>query len=198
MCGHIKEIEKVQSPARINAPPQKRSAVVRTESAEAQEYVSEPQGFEEKDEEEMEELSFVPSAVSEPRWALHICDNKCNKEGYKFHQLAAVVTEEGGGKAHTIILCKQCFWERRLKQGEQAATAARWREIVEQKAFRGKLWVAFGMAQHVRRMWGHFTFKKAWTRSVLSDADKEEARRERRVLAKGVAVQRGAGACQAQ
>ena len=26
---------------------------------------------------EMEELSFVPSAVSEPRWAVHMCDHKC-------------------------------------------------------------------------------------------------------------------------
>ena len=26
--------------------------------------------------EEMEEVSFAPSAVSELRWALHLCDNK--------------------------------------------------------------------------------------------------------------------------
>ena len=37
------------------------------ESAETQDCVSEPQGVEERDEEEMEELSFIPSAVCEPR-----------------------------------------------------------------------------------------------------------------------------------
>ena len=29
------------------------------------------------------------------------------------------------------------------------------------------------MEQSVRRMWEHFTIKKAWTRSVLVDAEKE-------------------------
>ena len=34
----------------------------------------------EAEEEEMEEQSFVPNAVSEPRGALHLCDNKCGKK----------------------------------------------------------------------------------------------------------------------
>ena len=77
-------------------------------------------------------------------------------------------------------------------------TASRWRKMTEQKAFQGKLRVAFDMEQVARRMWEHFTIKQAWASSVLVDAEREEARRDRRVLAKGVAVQRGAGACQAQ
>ena len=52
-------------------------------------------------------------------------------------------------------------------------TASRWREMIAQKASRGMLWVAFGIEQFVRRMWKHFTIKKAWTRSVLEDAEKE-------------------------
>ena len=32
--------------------------------------------------------------------------------------------------------------------------------MIEQKAFRGKLWVAFGMEQFVRRVWEHFTLKE--------------------------------------
>ena len=32
----------------------------------------------------MEKLSFVPSAVSEPRWAVHMCDKKCTANGFKF------------------------------------------------------------------------------------------------------------------
>ena len=31
----------------------------------------------EEDKEGVEELNFVPSAVSEPRWSLHMCDNRC-------------------------------------------------------------------------------------------------------------------------
>ena len=108
VCEHFEEIEQEQSSARVNTPPQKRRALKRVESAETQDYVSEPQGFEEIHDEEMKELSFIPSAVREPRWALHVCDNKCNKEGFKFYQLAAFVVEEGGA-AHTINLCKQCL-----------------------------------------------------------------------------------------
>ena len=83
---------------------------------------------------------------SASRRALHLCDNKCIRDGCKFYQLVAVVTEEGRGKARTINLCKQCYNGRRLKHGERAVTASKWREMVEQKAFRGKVWAAFGMA----------------------------------------------------
>ena len=39
----------------------------------------------------------------------------------------------------------------------------------------GGLWHGF-----VRRMWEHFTIKKAWARSVLVDVKKRRARRDRR------------------
>ena len=52
---------------------------------------------------------------------LALCDNKCRKERFKFYQLVAIVTEEGG-KACTINLCKQCYSERRLKEGERPVT----------------------------------------------------------------------------
>ena len=62
MCT-IEEMEKEQSPAQAKAPQQKRRAVIRVESTETQDDVSEPQELEERerDEEEMEELSFIPS-----------------------------------------------------------------------------------------------------------------------------------------
>ena len=59
-----------------------------------QDHVSGQQGFEELGQEEIEELSFVPGAVSEPRWVLHMCDNKCREEGFKFFQLAAMSQKE--------------------------------------------------------------------------------------------------------
>ena len=45
---------------------------VRVVSAETQDNVSEPQWIEEENEEVMEELSFIPSAVREPRGALQM------------------------------------------------------------------------------------------------------------------------------
>ena len=103
---HTEEIGEEQSPARSKAPPQKTRAEIRVESAETQDNVSGQQGLEEIDIKEMEGLSFIPSAVSEPRWALYMCDYKCNKEGSTFFQLAAIVTE-GGGAAHTVNLRRQ-------------------------------------------------------------------------------------------
>ena len=73
VCEQTEEVGKEQS-ARVDAPPQKRREVVREESAETHDYASEPPGLEESDAEEIEEFSFIPSAVSEPRWALPMCD----------------------------------------------------------------------------------------------------------------------------
>ena len=98
-----------------------------------------------------------------------MCDNKCNKEGFKFYQLAAIVVEDGGA-AHTINLCKPSYNEMRMKRGDRKVTAARWRE-------RGKLWVTFGMEQTVQRIWEHFTMKKGWARTVLAVAERERGKK---------------------
>ena len=61
--------------------------------------------------EEIEEPSFIPSAVCEPRWALHMFDNKCREEDFELFQIAAVVTEEGGSSSYdqlveAVLQCK--------------------------------------------------------------------------------------------
>ena len=124
------EIGGEQQPVSVKAPPQKRRVVIRVESTEAQDYVSGQQGFEELGQ-EVEELSFVPSAGSEPQWALHSCDDQCREECFKFSQLAAIVTEEGGA-AHTINVCKQyhaiCWWQIQVPgKGTQRVGASRCR-----------------------------------------------------------------------
>ena len=100
------------------------------------------QKMEAEDEKDMEELSFVPSAVREPRWTLHMCDSQCGEEGFEFFETAAFATE------HAINLCKQCYNVRRVKEGEEEVTGSKWRALVEQEAFRGKLWATFGMEHH--------------------------------------------------
>ena len=111
--------EDQRSFGQVKAPPQKGRTVMRVESVEAQDYVSATpltSHVEQKMEAEevVEELSFVPSAASEPRWALHMCADECTEKCLKFFQIAAIVTGEGGA-AHTINLCKTCYNERRLK-----------------------------------------------------------------------------------
>ena len=70
-CG--KERGKEQSPAHVKAPPQKSG--IRGDAG----LCIKPQGIEERGEEEKEELSCVPSAVSEAQWTQHKGENKkCN------------------------------------------------------------------------------------------------------------------------
>ena len=49
-----------------------------------------------------DEIGFVPSALSELRGAIHWCDNQCSEHGFRFNQIGAMVTEEGG-EAQTSI-----------------------------------------------------------------------------------------------
>ena len=74
----------------------------------------------------MEEIGFAPSAFSEPRGAIHWCDNRYSEHGFRFSQIGAMVTEEGG-EAHAINLCKLCWSERLARQGKQPVKAAEWR-----------------------------------------------------------------------
>ena len=60
------------------------------------------------DQEEAEELSFVPSAISVPRKLMFRCDNQCIKKNLSFWQLASVVTQEGE-ESYTTNLCQKCY-----------------------------------------------------------------------------------------
>ena len=117
---HRDSEEDWRSFGQVKAPPQKRRAVLRAESAETQDYVSAlpvtscmEQSMEAEDEKDMEELSFVPSAVSEPRWA-------CTCVMKSVEKRLQVLRNCG---AHTISLCRKCRNERRAKQGEAEVAA---------------------------------------------------------------------------
>ena len=47
------------------------------------------------DQEEAEEISFVPSAVSVPKKPLFRCDNQCSEKTLSFWQFASMVIKEG-------------------------------------------------------------------------------------------------------
>ena len=76
--------------------------VIRVESEESQDYVRETLAI---SHEEAEEMGFVPSALGEPRGAIHWCDNRKRSETAIRHwQIASMVAEEGG----------RCFCSNRL------------------------------------------------------------------------------------
>ena len=127
--------------------------------------------------------------------ALHRCDTTCRAKGFKFFEIAAPLKQVW---PNTINLCKTCYNERRLQQGEEQVAASKWRALVEQMAFRGKLWAAFGMKQVVRGMWRRFTIKQSLGKIGLGRCRKCQAQWNGRQVATRDAVQGGTRAGQAQ
>ena len=77
----------------------------------------------------MEELSFVPSAVSDTAgWhkARFMCDKRCKREGFKFYDITPFSVEDEG-RPHTVNLCKNCYNLRVAERNEPEVTHARWR-----------------------------------------------------------------------
>ena len=74
--------------------PKKRRAVIRVESEETQDCVLERRSYGDVSQEEVEEVGFVPSALSEPRGVVHWCDNQCSEDGFRFNQIGAMVREQ--------------------------------------------------------------------------------------------------------
>ena len=73
-------------------------------------------------------------------------------------------------EARAINLCQQCYKEKLVQQGKQPLKSKEWREVVERKAHRCRLWKIFGSEQFLRGMWGCFTFTRAWARKIPADA----------------------------
>ena len=61
------------------------------------------------DQEESEEISFVPSAISVPQKPSFRCDNQCSEQKtVSFWQFASVVIKEGE-ESYTTNVCQQCY-----------------------------------------------------------------------------------------
>ena len=78
----------------IKSPKEK---IIPVEPEETQDYVNEAKST---DQEEAEELSFVPSAISVPQKLMFRCDNLCSEKTLSFWQLASVVIQEAE-ESHT-------------------------------------------------------------------------------------------------
>ena len=144
----------------------KYKEVIRVESEETQDYVCEMLTI---SPEEAEELAFVPGALSEPRGAIHFCDNRCSEEAVRYRQFASTVVEEDG-EARTVNLCLQCHNGRRAQQGESRLNLWQWRAVVETKAHGGIIWRIMGNERFARGIWEYFTLKRAEAKNIRDDA----------------------------
>ena len=76
--------------------------------------------------------------LSVPAKPLLLCDNHCEKI-LSFWQLASVVLNEDD-EAYTTNLCQLCFNTHLQAKGEEPLTNVKWRQDVEKKAYRGRMW----------------------------------------------------------
>ena len=93
--------------------------------------------------EQAEERTFVPSAVSVPLKNLFRCDNQCSEKTLSCWQLASVVLNVGD-EAYTTNLCQKCFHKHLQAKRKKPLTNIQWREVVEKKAYRGRMWKMMG------------------------------------------------------
>ena len=89
------------------------------------------------DQEEAEEISFVPSAISVPQKLMFRCDNQCSEKTLSFWQLASVVIQEGE-ESYTTDICQKCCIGS-LKAKEKNTDNLAVETVREHKAHRGRL-----------------------------------------------------------
>ena len=123
--------------------------------------------------EEVEERSFVPSALNIPRGPMFSCDNHCSDKDVRFLQFAPVVVEDGT-ESYTDNLCQQCFNERLTAQSLAPLKSWQWQAVVEKKAHRGRLWRMLEKDQFTHGMWEYFYLARAKAKKCLRDAEKEK------------------------
>ena len=140
------------------------------ESGETQDYVREGNSTEHEEE---EERTFVPSAVSIPLKPLFRCDNQCSEKTFSYWQLASVVVNEGD-EAYTTNLYQKCFNKHLQAKGEEPLTNVKWREVVEKKAYRGRMWTKMGKEPHLRGMWDYFLQERCRVKRFRGLADEEK------------------------
>ena len=139
------------------------------ESEETQDYVREAKDL---NQEEAEEMSFAPSAISVPQKPLFRCDNRCSgKKTLSFWQFASVVMKEGE-KSYTTNLCQQCYNKFLVARGDKPLTKWQWYEFVEKEAHRGRLWRMLGKDQYIREMWEYYCSERSRVKKVREDAEK--------------------------
>ena len=130
---------------------QKRK-VIGVESEETQDYVTEAKSGEQEEE---EERVFLPSAISVPLKPLFRCDNQCIEKSLGYWQLASVVVNEGD-EANTTNLRRKCFNKHLQAKGEKQLSNVQWRQVVEKKACRGRMWKMMEKEPYLRGMWEYF------------------------------------------
>ena len=116
---------------------------------------------------------FVPSAVTVPLKLLFRCDKQCSEKTLSCWQLVSVVADEGD-EAKTTNLCQKCFNKLLQAKGEEPLTNVQWRQVVEKKAYRGRMWKLMEKEPFLRGMWEYFLQERSRVKRFRELADEEK------------------------
>ena len=111
--------------------------------------------------------------MSVPPKPLFRCDKQCSEKTLSYWQLASVVMNEGD-EAHTTNLCQKCFNKHLQAEGEKTLSNVQWRQVVEKKAYRGRMRTMMAKEQYLRGMWEHFSCKRSKAKKFRQLADEEK------------------------
>ena len=134
--------------------------------------------------EEEKQRTFIPSAVGVPLKPLFRCDKQCSEKTLSFWQPASAVVNEG----------QKCFSKHLQARGEEPLTNVQWRQVVEKKAYRGRMWRMMGKVPYLRWMWEHFSSEKIEGKEISTTGRLGKAGGNTRAVAAGIASQRILGA----
>ena len=79
-----------------------------------------------------------------------------------------------GDEAYMTNLCQKCFNKHLQAKGEKPLTNVQWREVVEKKAYRGRMWKMMGREPYLRGMWEYFLQERSRVKRFRELADEEK------------------------
>ena len=70
--------------------------------------------------------------------------------------------------------CQKCFNEHLQAKGEKTLSNVQWRQVVEKKAYRGRMWKMMEKEPYVRGMWEHILQERSRVKRFRELADEEK------------------------
>ena len=79
-----------------------------------------------------------------------------------------------GDEANTTNLCQKCYNKHLQAKGEKPLSNVQWRQVVENKAYRGRMWKMMEKEPYLCGMWEHFSCERSKAKKVRQLADEEK------------------------
>ena len=79
-----------------------------------------------------------------------------------------------GDEAFSTNLCQKCFNKHLQAKGEKPLSNVQWRQVVEKKAYRGRMWKMIGKEPYLRGMWEYFLQERSRVKRFRELADEEK------------------------